>query len=534
MPYELQSLQLAEYMDLFAGDTRNYGVHHYNFVGEGKEEGKNSTVTNKLLTVEQYKAHLLGKTGLGIIPITEDGEARFGVIDIDVYDADLTTYMHAIEEHDFPLVPFRSKSGGLHIYMFLRQQVAAKSVIDMLNKMVTALSLDIYIKRKLNRLIEIFPKQVKIAAGGVGSWINLPYYDVANTRQYAIVRGEKLAFDDALSYIKTRRKTLTEVRAFLNDITNANGPPCLQTIGLLNAVDKGGGRNNYMFSMGVFLKKSDPEFWEQKLFSANEAMNEPLSRDELENTIISSLRKKDYAYKCAEAPCVDFCRKAVCKTREFGIGKEGGYFSELEFGTLTQVKAYEPYYEWDVRILGEESFKNLRFQNESDIIGQDAFLRLCMRELHVLPSKLKQVEWYKTVNQALNEMKVVSVEKEDDTTPIGLFKSILIEFLTERAMAQTKEQILNKRVYFDPKLKYYYFRAQDLSDFMFLVKGFRYYLPGALHGLLRDFKAEPTRIKTESGKQFRVYSISKDNVELIGYYDAPVFKAEFESKKEPY
>lgn len=534
MAYEVPSLQLAEYMDMFAGDIHNYGVHQYNFKPSGKEEGKNSTVTNKLLTVEQYKAHLQGKMGLGIIPVTSDGEARFGVIDIDVYDTDLTAYIEALEEHDFPLVPFKSKSGGLHLYVFMRQAVAAKSVVDVLNRMVTALSLDIYIKHKLNRLIEIFPKQTKIAVGGVGSWINLPYYDVENTRQHAIVRGEQLNFDHALAYIKTKRKTLIEIRAFLNDMPHASGPPCLQSIALLNNLTKGGGRNNYLFSFGVYLKKSDPEFWEQKLFSINEAMSEPIGKDELEATIVSSLRRKDYAYKCAEAPCVDFCRKAVCKTRDFGIGKEGGYFSELEYGKLTQVKSYEPYYEWEVRILGEDTFKHLRFQNEADIIGQDSFLRLCVRELHVLPVKLKQSEWYKLINQALKELVIVKIAKEDDTTPIGLFRSILTEFLTERAMAQTKDQILNKRVYFDDRAKSYYFRTQDLSDFVFIVKGFKYFMPGQLHGLLRDFKAEPTRIKSESGKQFRVYMFSEEAVKNIGFLETMVFEANFKEKEETY
>ena len=532
MAQDIQSLQLAEFMDIFSGDSRNYGVHHYNFTKQGKEEGRNSTVTNKLLTVEEYKNHLLGKTGLGIIPINEDGEAKFGVIDIDVYDADLTPYIKAIEDHDFPLIPFKSKSGGLHVYLFLRQSVAVKSIVELLNKMVAILSLDIYIKQKLNRLIEIFPKQMKVAPGGVGSWINLPYYDVENTRQYAIVRGEKLGFDDALTYIKAKRKTLTEVRAFVNDIPHASGPPCLQSISILNTINKGGGRNNYLFSFGVYLKKSDPEFWEQKLFGVNEVMNEPLPKAELEATIVSSLRKKDYAYKCNEQPCVDFCRKAVCKTREYGIGKEGGYFSELEFGKLIQVKAYEPYYEWEVRVLGEPEFKRLRFQNEADIIGQDSFLRLCVRELHVLPVKLKQSEWYKQINQALQEIEIVKVEKEDDTTPIGLFKSIFLEFLTERAMAQTKEQILNKRVYFDERRNEYYFRTQDLSDFVYLVKSFRFYSPGALHGLLRDFKAEPTRIVTESGKQVRVFCMTQLDVDNLGFYVPPVFKAEFKNKDQ--
>lgn len=534
MAYEVPSLQLAEFMDLFTGDIHNYGVHTYNFKAQGKEEGKNVTITSKLVTIEQYKMHLQGAIGLGIIPITTDGEARFGVIDIDVYDVDLAPYITAIETHDFPLVPFKSKSGGLHLYLFMRQAVAAKSVVDLLNRMVAILSLDIYVKHKLNRLVEVFPKQVKIAVGGVGSWINLPYYDVEHTRQYAVLRGEKLSIDNALSYIKTKRKSLVEARAFLNDLPNADGPPCLQTISLLNSIGKGGGRNNYMFSFGVFLKKSDPEFWEQKIFGVNEAMVEPLSRDELEATVVNSLRKKDYAYKCADVPCIDFCRKAVCKTRDYGIGKEGGYFSELEYGKLVQVKAYEPYYEWEVRILGEEAFKLLRFQNEADIIGQDAFLRLCVRELHVLPVKLRQSEWFKLVNQALKELTVVAVEKEDDTTPIGLLRSILTEFLTERAMAQTKEQILNKRVYCDPDTGCYYFRAQDLSDYVFLVKSFRYFLPGQLHGLLRDFKAEPTRIKTESGKQFRVYCITKDNVADLGFVAVDMFKASFKAKEEQY
>jgi len=534
MSYEVPSLQLAEYMDLFSGDIHNYGVHTYNFKDSGKEEGKNATVTSKLLTIEQYKAHLQGKVGLGIIPINVDGDVKFGAIDIDVYDADLSAYIAAIENHDFPLVPFKSKSGGLHLYLFMRQAVPAKAVVDLLNKMVSVLSLDIYIKHKLNRLIEIFPKQIKVATGSVGSWINLPYYDVANTRQCAIVNGEELNFDHALSYMKTKRKSLTEARAFINDLPNANGPPCLETIALLNNISKGGGRNNYLFSFGVYLKKADPEFWEQKLFGINDSMSDPLPRDELENTIVSSLRKKDYAYKCAEAPCVDYCRKAVCKTRDFGIGKEGGYFSELEYGKLLQVKSSEPYYEWEVRLLGEEQFKILRFQNEADIIGQDSFLRLCVRELHVLPVKMRQSEWYKLINQALKELTVATIEREDDTSPVGLFRSIFTEFLTERAMAQTKDQILNKRVYMDPKTSTYYFRSQDLSDFTFLVKGFRYFLPGQLHGYLRDFKAEPTRIKAESGKQFRVYSMTKENVEKLGFIEVMAFKADFQDKEEQY
>jgi hypothetical protein len=297
---------------------------------------------------------------------------------------------------------------------------------------------------------------------------------------------------------------------------------------------KNAGRNNYLFSFGVYLKKKDPDFWEQKLFEINEGMLEPLPKGELEATVVASLRKKDYTYKCLETPCVDFCRKPLCKNRDYGIGKEGGYFSELEYGKLRQIKGHDPYYEWEVKVLGEETFKLLRFKTEDEIIKQDAFLRLCFRELHMLPIRMKQSEWFKLINQALAELEIKVVEVEDDTSPITLFKSLFMDFLLNRAMAQTKEQILNKRVFFDKDRARYYFRTVDLSDFVFVTKGFRYYAPGELHALLHDMNAQPGRIKTETGKQFRVYMMTQKDVEAVMQVKAEVFEAEFKADVEQY
>lgn len=530
MADEIQALQLADFMDIFAGNVTNYGVHNYIFSDKGKENGKNHTVTDTLLTIEQYRNHLGGNVGLGIIPLDANGEAKFGVIDIDVYDSDLNMYIKAIENSSFPLIPFKSKSGGLHIYLFLKQAVSARLLIDTLSEMVMILGLDLYIKRKLNRIIEIFPKQAKTSNGSIGNWINLPYYNVKETRQYAIRDGKELGLNDALAYIKSKRKTIEDVKSFMSELPYCNSPPCLQTVNILNIMDENSGRNNYLFSFGVFLKKSNPEFWEQKLFELNSLLSNPLPKAELEATVVNSLRKKDYTYKCNDAPCCDYCRKPICKNREYGIGKEGGYFSELEFGKLMQVNSYEPYYEWEVKIIGDEKFKTLRFKSEADIIGQDAFLRLCFRELHLLPIKMKLSEWFKLINQALSDMEVVTVEKEDDTTPIGLFKSMFIEFLTDRAMAQTKEQIFNKRVFYDAHTNRYYFRTADLSDYIFIARAFRYYAPGELHGILKDFKAVATRIKTESGRQLRVYEIAKNDLLNLGNIQTDTFEAKFENE----
>ena len=537
MDVEAPSLQLADFMDLFSGNVHNYGQHAYAFKeGVVKEEGKSWTEANKLLTVDQYKAHLTGGTGLGIIPVDDKGDAKFGVIDIDVYDTDFAPYISAIEANNLPLVPFRSKSGGLHLYMFINQMVSAKAIIELLNKQIILLGLDLYVKHKLNRIIEVFPKQVKQEAGKQGSWINLPYYNVPKTRQCAIKGGKDLSLDAALSYAKSKRTSLATVRTLLGEIANADGPPCLQTINLFDGPSKGGGRNNYLFSFGVYLKKKEPELWEQRLFEINERMAEPLKSEELESTIIASLRKTGYTYKCSDAPCIDYCRKTLCKTRDFGIGKEGGYFSELEYGRLVQIKANDPYYEWEVRTIGAEKYSVLRFKTEADIIGQDMFLRLCFRELHILPVKIKQSEWYKKINEALATISVQNVEQEDDTSPLGIFKSLFIQFLTERAMAQTKDQIAGHpgRVYLDEKDNAYYFRTQDLTEYLFVTKLFKYYMPAEVHGILRDFRADATRITTESGRQVRVYAIKHDDLASIGRIRSEPFKAEFKSKDEDF
>ena len=527
-------LQLADFMDLFSGNTTNYGQHIYKYVDNGKEEGKNATITNKLLTMEQYKAHLAGEVGLGIIPIDPKGECKFAAIDIDIYDENLNLYIDAIEANNFPLVPCRSKSGGVHLFLFMQQAVNAKALIDIMNTFVMILGLDLYIKQRLNKIIEIFPKQSRTSEKTIGNWINLPYYKVSEPRQYVIRAGKPLNFDDGLAYMKERRKKLSEVRQFINELTYSDGPPCIQTINLLNIMDKDSGRNNYLFHFGVYLKKKDPDFWEQKLFEVNASIRNPLPKAELEATIINSLRKKDYTYKCLEPPCVNFCRKSLCKTREFGIGKEGGYFSELEYGKLSQIRAYEPYYEWEVKTQGTEAFKLLRFHNEDEIIKQDAFLKLCFRELHILPIKMKQSEWFKLVNQALSEVEIKEIDKEDDTSPIVLFQTIFLEFLLERAAAQTREQILNKRVFLDTTNKCYQFRAADLSEFVFISKNFRYFTPSNLHAVLHDFKVRPIRIRTESGKQLRVYSIAIKDVESLTPSNTEGFKANFEKDGEQF
>ena len=483
----INELHVQEFMEIFSGSKHSYGEFIF---GEKREKGKKQEgryrhVTNKLITIEEYRAHLDGGNGLGIVPVNENGMCRFAVIDVDIYDDELTMYVDAIERGNFPFVPFKSKSGGLHIYLFFKEETPAAKATELMRRFSFILSIDTLVKQRKNSSVEIFPKQTILSNDKKekGSFLNLPYYNAENSVQYAIRGGKRVSFSDAILCIKDKRTTLTEAISFLDNLAFNDAPPCLQMTHILGAIT---GRNTYLFSMGVYLKKKDEDFFEQALYEVNAALNDPLPSAELEKTILSSLRKKDYTYKCKEAPCIDFCHKKECKNREYGIGKNEGYFSSVECGQLYQYKTSQPYYEWDVRLPGQEEYKRLRFKTEDEIIRQDMFLRLCMRELYELPSKLKQMEWFNKVNSALKEIQCVEVEKDDDTSPAVILNGLIMEFLTGRAMAETKDQIAAKRVYWNPSAEEYWFRTKDLVDFLFVTKQFRWNSPQDIHGVLRE------------------------------------------------
>ncbi len=504
----ISELQLNNFKDLFIGNIHNYGLHTYSYSDKGiKEKGGNKTITNKLVTMAEYKEHLLGHQGLGIIPINDDNKCKFAVIDIDVYDQSFKAYLDAIEQHNFPLVPFYSKSGGLHIYIFFKTYVKVKDAVDRLKLISRIMGITLFVKQHKNESLEIFPKQLKLVNGQVGNWINLPYYKADKPKQGLIKDGTIASFNEALSIIQTKLTSIEEIDVLLDDLPYNDAPPCLQTLSLLNMLDENSGRNNYLFSFGVYLKKKDENYFEQEVMEINNNLNNPLDVKEVENTVLSSLRKKDYTYKCTVSPCLDVCDKKVCQTRKYGIGKDGGYFTNVIFGKMTQYEAAEPYYEWEVKTQELNEFDLLRFRNEEEIIKQDTFLKLCFRKLHFLPFKMKQVEWFKLVNQHLIDLKVVSINSADDTSPLVRFKNMFYDFLTTRAKATTKEQILSKAVYFDVEKEKYLFRTKDFIEYLYDYKNFKLFSSGEIHGMLRDIGITNKVVRTQNGKQVRVVEI---------------------------
>ena len=270
---------MEEFKSIFEGLDVAYGQHQSEGKrADGKQEGR-SYIVKKLVTDDLWQAHLDGEgPSLGIIPIMADNTSRWGCIDIDTYPIDYRKIINSIRTLQLPLVPCRSKSGGLHIFLFLKKPIAAKLIRAKLREAASALG---YAD------VEVFPKQstILIEKGDLGNFLNLPYYNAKNSTRYA----------------------------YKDDGTAA--------------------------SLLEFLRKLDADNWKALLEKHNQQyMNPPLAASEVV-IVQKQLEKKDYNYRCKEPPINSYCNTQVCKTRKHGIGGNG---TSLEFSALTKLETDPP------------------------------------------------------------------------------------------------------------------------------------------------------------------------------------------------
>jgi hypothetical protein len=198
----------ARFMALFAGLERAFGQYTVppgtKADAKGKVEGRAKTVTDRDLTLADWEAHLAGKHGLGIVPLRDDSTCMFGAIDIDVYPVDHREIYGDCKQYDLPLVLCRSKSGGVHGYVFLSEPVPALLLRRKLTEWAAAVGFPD---------AEVFPKQDALADGEFGNWINLPYAGGDRSLRYAYGMDGALTPDEFLDFAESKRITAAELEA---------------------------------------------------------------------------------------------------------------------------------------------------------------------------------------------------------------------------------------------------------------------------------------------------------------------------------
>jgi hypothetical protein len=78
----------------------------------------------------------------------------------------------------------------------------------------------------------------------------------------------------------------------------------------------------------------------------------------------------------------------------------------VEFGQLVRDTSAKPHYLWEVRLKGQEEWKQIRFRSETEMLTQRVFQRMCVRKLSFLPPTLKRSVWHDHIRQGLSNIKL--------------------------------------------------------------------------------------------------------------------------------
>lgn len=442
-------------MSLFEGYAEAYGTYNgtqLNSSKGGKLEIKATARTlRKKVTLDVWRDHLDGKQSLGIIPIRSDDTCLWGCIDIDIYDKSPQEILSALKRSDLPMVPARTKSGGMHLYIFSHDPIPANIMMTRLREYAVLLGYG---------NSEVFPKQdhVDTDRGDLGSWLNMPYFDSKKTERYGYKQNgaPMAAIEFALEckrlrqhasfFDKTHKKSMEKNPEF------GEAPPCIQHLASFGLPE--GTRNEGMFAFAIFAKRKYGDQWNQMLDKWNyDVCDPPLGANEI-GSIARSLMVKSYNYPCKKQPCAAHCNSSVCRTRKYGVGGENDFPS---IKNLQKLMTDPPIWFCDV------SGKRLEMSTEQ-LQNYKEFHKLCMEEIYTCFRSMKTDAWYLVVAEAMQDCILIDAPKE--AIREGIFAEIMEDFLVSRWTGSEPSDLLGGRPYYDEEEERYYFRLRDLETHM--------------------------------------------------------------------
>jgi hypothetical protein len=308
----------------------------------GKIEGKAETWSRRLLELADWEAHLSGERGLGIVPIRDDDTCLFGAIDIDIYPVDHRDILELCRQYDIPLILCRSKSGGIHGYVFFSEPVPAR----LLRQRLTVWA----------RLIghggcEVFPKQDRMTEEACGNWINLPFFGGERSLRYAFGDdGKAVTPEEFLDTAEASRKPLEWLKGWkapeVQEATAAapgepgegsggkaggirfddegdwhGAPPCLEALAANRRIPDGM-RNQWLFNTSGYLRRRYGKGnWRDIARRYNDKFCDPAVKADELKTMFQSV-DRDYGYTCHQEPLHSACNRSLCLRRKYGIKRQ--------------------------------------------------------------------------------------------------------------------------------------------------------------------------------------------------------------------
>jgi hypothetical protein len=486
-------------MDRFRGLMRAHG--RYVSLGKknakGKIEGQAKTLKEPV-SESKWESHLLGKIGLGTVPVDDEGKSWFGAADIDVYDLDLISLEKEVRDLGLPLIVCRTKSGGAHLYLFFKEPVEAKFLRSILSEWSARLGYP---------EAEIFPKQDKIEKeSDVGNWINMPYF--GETRR-AVYEGRDLTPEEFLDLADRIATTKGEIKKLkvkeVKEDDFSDGPPCLQVLAKKGFPE--GTRNNGLLNIGIYCKMKDEDTLEESLEELNRRyMKPPLPAKDV-MAVLKSVRKKDYFYKCKDQPILSVCKREICLKREFGISKNksdlGVAISDLQ-KIMTTSPTDSP--TWVLKV---NEF-SLKLADTEDFLQQNRFRKASVNQLNIYPNRIKDKEWDKRIRELLKTVKEILAP--DDSGEKGSFMDMFNKYIALRLGPSGKpedREALNLGKPYESN-GWISFRSMEMIEWM-KKKKFSI-TPKEAWDYLRDMGAVDGKMVKSKGDKFRVWKIPSDSV----------------------
>ena len=442
-----------KFIEIFSGLERAYGQTQSRSKNEsGKLEAK-SWIEKEPLTEQKWMDHLDGKEpSLGIIPIKDDNTCTWGAIDIDTYDGfDHKKLIKTIIEKKLPLVVCKSKSGGAHIFLFVKQSCSAK---DMQMKLAEIAAWIGYGES------EVFPKQIELNSKGTGNFLNLPYNHPEYPTRYALNdKGD--ALDTLYSFIEYYEiKVVDKITDVVIDkpVTKKsnddfkNAPPCLVTLASQGFAE--GSRNMAMFQLGVYLRQRFPEQLETKLdYYNSKYFSPPLpSREVL--TILKQVEDKKYFYRCEDPTFKSVCEKIRCQTMKFGIGNSASNDITSLKKWVSDNPMYEVTHNGKVIILSLDQLAN-----------HGEYRKATIAQANESPRPIAPAIWADIVDGLLKNMGEGDyIHLPGEVTAKGQFLDQLKIFLENNGGAKDRQDVLQGMVY--EHEKYLFFKPQSFRDFL--------------------------------------------------------------------
>ena len=357
-----------KYIKYFDGYRMAYGTANLKNAQRDPDSGKLKLPkgdygwVHQELTDQIYEKHLSGELSVGVQACNENSEARFGVIDVDpknYADFDIKFIIDRIQEYKLPLIPVLSKSGGIHLYLFMDSFILATKIVSFLSNLLPIF--------KLPPNCEIFPKQTQLTkdpeTGNIkpGQFINLPYFKKSE-RVALNLDGKPFTFDQFIAVVESNTVSNQGLKDITESIENRDlegvdeefdeGPPCLAHLSKIMKNPGFDGKDRFMYNYHVFVKMKYPDSWQQKVMNAPVKYFEPVHANAWDkqtlNGKVRSWSKSEKGYTCTQSPISDYCKKGICVKKQFGIlaGSKGSY------PVLTNLRKIDiepdPEYEFDV------------------------------------------------------------------------------------------------------------------------------------------------------------------------------------------